>query len=78
MHGLLQARVLEWVAIPFSRGSSPTQGGIEARSPALQADSLLLIVSRKHFNMSSFARPVADSHKVSVYGESVIPYLVLL
>ena len=23
---LLQARILEWVAIPFSRGSSPTQG----------------------------------------------------
>ena len=25
-HGILQARILEWVAIPFSRGSSPTQG----------------------------------------------------
>ena len=29
VHGILQARVLEWVAIPFSRGSSqprdPTQ-----------------------------------------------------
>ena len=23
---LFQARMLEWVAIPFSRGSSPTQG----------------------------------------------------
>ena len=23
VHGILQARVLEWVAIPFSRGSSP-------------------------------------------------------
>ena len=34
IHGILQARVLEWVAIPFSRGSSrPT-------SPTLQADSL--------------------------------------
>ena len=22
VHGLLQARILEWVAIPFSRGSS--------------------------------------------------------
>ena len=26
VHGILQARILEWVAIPFSRGSSPTQG----------------------------------------------------
>ena len=34
VHGILQARILEWVAIPFSRGSS------QPRSPALQADSL--------------------------------------
>ena len=26
VHGILQARILEWVAIPFSRGSSLTQG----------------------------------------------------
>ena len=26
VHGILQARILEWVAIPFSRGSFPTQG----------------------------------------------------
>ena len=26
IHGILQARILEWVAIPFSRGSSMTQG----------------------------------------------------
>ena len=38
VHGILQARLLEWVAIPFSRGSS--QPGIEPGSPALQADSL--------------------------------------
>ena len=25
-HGILQARTLEWVAFPFSRGSSPNQG----------------------------------------------------
>ena len=34
VHGILQARILEWVADPFSRGSS------QPRSPALQADSL--------------------------------------
>ena len=39
VHGILQARILEWVAIPFSRGSS--QPGIELASPTLQADSLL-------------------------------------
>ena len=26
VHGILQARILEWVAISFSRGSSLTQG----------------------------------------------------
>ena len=35
----IQARILEWVAISFSRGTSWTMNGIE--SPALQADSLL-------------------------------------
>ena len=34
VHGILQTRTLEWVAISFSRGSSGT------RSPALQADAL--------------------------------------
>ena len=38
VHGILQARVLEWVAMPSSR-DFPNQG-IEPRSPALQADSL--------------------------------------
>ena len=37
VHGILQARILEWVAIPFSRRCSL---GIEPRSPALQVDSL--------------------------------------
>ena len=38
VHGILQARILEWVAFPFSRGSSNPR--IEPRSPVLQADSL--------------------------------------
>ena len=36
--GILQARILEWFAISFFKGSS--QRRIESRSPALQADSL--------------------------------------
>ena len=35
---ILQARILEWAAISFSRGSS--NPGIEPMSPALRADSL--------------------------------------
>ena len=37
-HGILQARILEWAAFSFSRGSS--HPGIEPRSPVLQAVSL--------------------------------------
>ena len=37
--GILQARLLEWVAIPSSRESS--HPGLEPKSPALQEDSLL-------------------------------------
>ena len=37
-HGILQARILEWVAFP-SPGDLP-KPGIKTRSPALQADSL--------------------------------------
>ena len=37
VRGILQARILEWVAIPFSRGSS--RPGIELGSSALRADS---------------------------------------
>ena len=36
--GILQARILEWVAFPFSRDLP--NPGTEPRSPALQADSL--------------------------------------
>ena len=39
VHGILQARILEWVAFPFSK-PFPSQPRIEPRSPALQADSL--------------------------------------
>ena len=36
--GILQARVLEWVAMPSFRGSSQLRDGL--RSPAFQVDSL--------------------------------------
>ena len=38
IHGIFQARVLEWVAIFFSRGSSRPRD--QTRSPTLQADAL--------------------------------------
>ena len=38
VHGILQARILEWIAISFSRDLPDP--GIEPRSPAVQADAL--------------------------------------
>ena len=38
VHGILQARIQEWVAIPFSRG--PSQPRDRTRVSTLQADSL--------------------------------------
>ena len=38
VHGILQARILEWVAFPFSMDLP--NPGIEPRSPALQVDQL--------------------------------------
>ena len=38
VHEILQARILEWVAIAFSRGSPQPRD--QTGSPALQADSL--------------------------------------
>ena len=45
VHGILQARILEWVAIP-SPGDLPNPG-VEPRSPTLQVDSLLAEPSGK-------------------------------
>ena len=45
VHGILQARILAWVAIPSSRGSSQPRGWLV--SPALQADSLPLKIPGK-------------------------------
>ena len=38
VHGILQARILEWITFPFSRRSSQPRD--RPRSPALQANSL--------------------------------------
>ena len=40
VHGILQARILEWVAIPSPGGLSDP--GVKPRFPTLQADSLLI------------------------------------
>ena len=64
IHGVLQARILEWVAISSSRGSPDP--GIEPRSPAspaLKADSLLLSYSGSPlYDVSCILRSTTSSH----------------
>ena len=45
VHEIFQARILEWVAISFSSGSSPPE--IEPRSPTLQADTFTAWATRE-------------------------------
>ena len=51
VHGILQARILEWVAFPFSKGSS------QPRSLALQANSLPAEPQGKPWNTGGIAIP---------------------
>ena len=81
--GILQARILEWVAIPFSKGSS--QPGIEPRSPALQADSLpsesrssterALILT---FSPKSFLKAISSDHSFLAHSGIPAPHTQLL
>ena len=44
VHGIFQARILEWVAFPLPRDlPDPGIEPVSLASPALQADSLLLV-----------------------------------
>ena len=62
VHGI-QARTLEWVACPFSRGSS--NPGIKRGSPALQTDSLPTELSGK-----PSANPISLSPAASLLGSA--------
>ena len=63
VHGIFQARILEWVAISFSRASS--QPMIEPGSPALQADSLTAEPPRKPYKAEKFVvNVVAIAHPI--------------
>ena len=51
VHGISQARILEWVAMPLSRGSScPRDWAFISFGPELQVDSLLLSQQGSHFS----------------------------
>ena len=57
VHGILQARILEWIAISFSRGSP----GIEPGSPTLEAGALTSEPPGKpHSNILAWKIPWAE------------------
>ena len=53
VHGIFQARILEWVVIPFSNELPNPE--IKPRSPALQADSLPSMPPGKPQNQSTIS-----------------------
>ena len=55
--GNLQARILEWVAMPFYRESS------QPRSSALQMDSLLLSHWEAHMLLTPHSKPGVDTEE---------------
>ena len=73
VHGILQARILEWVAFPFSRDLS--NPGIEPRSPKLHVDSLPAepqgkpLQTVKDFNTFLRITERTDHKKETEYGE---------
>jgi len=64
VHEIFQARILEWIAIPSSRGSSQTR---DWTLPVLQADSLpsepLLLLLSRFSHVGLCATPQTAAHK---------------
>ena len=72
VHGILQARILEWVSFPFSRGYS------QARSPTLQADFLPAETQGKLEREGSVRVGIYNSSMIFVilfWEEKDLPYL---
>ena len=70
VHGIFQTKILDWVTISFSRGSSTP--GIEPVSPALQVDSLPTELPGKPLLLLLFSPSVQFSH--SVVSNSLWPH----
>ncbi|XDC51001.1 hypothetical protein R6Z07M_002183 [Ovis aries] len=68
VHGILQARILELVAMPSSRGSSRPRN--QMGSPALQVDSLPAELSGKPQNKRNFLFHVTKWQERRRYGLS--------
>ena len=65
VHGILQTRILKWVAISFSREFLDL--GSEPRSPALQADALLIEIHETQYSLLYHAYKYCYNHKISLH-----------
>ena len=54
VHGILQARILEWVAMPFSRGSSPPRDRTQGCGVQDALSSISPVVPLLHWDRQSF------------------------
>ena len=67
VHGILQARILEWVPFP-SPGDLPNPG-IKPRSPTLQVDSLPAEPQEKPKNTGVGSLPLLQKNSITLYSE---------
>ena len=74
VHRILQARILEWVAISFSRGSSCPR---EPRSPALQADALPSEPPGEHIYIHTHTHTHTHIYKTESVGSRALIYIAL-
>ena len=59
VHGMLQARILEWAAVPFSRGSSPPRDRAQV-SPITGRFFTVWAICKSHSLGGELARSVSD------------------
>ena len=80
VHGIFQARLLDWIANLYSRGSSRTRNQIGiSKSPALQADSLPLSHWEAHKIQYLFKTQLHSWRKIFIfYKLYIIPFKSLL
>ena len=64
VHEILQGRILDWVAIPFSRGFPNPE--IELRSPALHCRQILYYLSHQGNPMHIHSSDITGSYSNSV------------
>ena len=72
VHGLSQARILEWIAISLSRGF--LHPGIKPKSPALQVDTLLSDPTREVPSTQLLLHKIQWHTTIAIYSQWILTY----